>query len=159
MEELLETSEEYLYLPFGFVKFGDGTGGEAHVVCQEFHRIAVLFVKDRYPAESFRIFLFRFWGLEFDCLVYEDVLMSFLGQRAFFYTSEDQVVLVPDHEEYVRAVPIVQQGEVAIPSVCHHDAMRWYPDIGGCLAVRRLAVGNMHKFRKQGVEIEQCVKF
>lgn len=118
----------------------------------------MLFVKDRYPAESFRIYFFGFRSLEFDCFVYEYVLMSFFRQRMFFYTSVDQVVLVSDHEEHFHAVPIVQQREVAISPVGDHDAMREYPDFGSRLAVRRLTVGNVHEFREQGVEVEQCMK-
>lgn len=97
-------------------------------------------------------------SLEFDCFVYEDVLMSFFRQRMFLYTSVDQVVLVSDHEEHLHAVPIVQQREVAISPVGDHDAMRKYPDFGSRLAVRRLTVGNVREFREQGVEVEQCMK-
>ena len=67
-------------------------------------------------------------------------------------------VLLEDAEEHLDAVPIVQEAEITVPAVGHHDAVRWVLHLTCRGVVGSFLVDDVHVFRKESGEIEQCVK-
>lgn len=56
------------------------------------------------------------------------------------------------------AVPIVQEPEIAVPPVCHHDAVGCDPHLAGGGAVGPLPVGDVHILGQEGGKVQQRVE-
>ncbi len=94
-------------------------------------------------------------AVKFDDFIYEDVLVTLLLQWQLFDGMIDEVAPMPDDKAYIHAVPIVQQTEAAIATVCHHQAERIDFDVPGRRSVTPLAVRNTDIFGKKCLEVKR----
>lgn len=75
----------------------------------EFHNEALLGIIHCNSSYMFRILFVCFISCQADNLINEYIRMSIVGQFALFYVLIEQVVLLPDYDEYFDAVPKIQQ--------------------------------------------------
>lgn len=108
VEILLEVSEK-IYVPLFHVQIDNVFCGKFHVTDQEFHNEALLGIIHCNSSYMFRILFVCFISCQADNLINEYIRMSIVGQFALFYVLIEQVVLLPDYDEYLDAVPKIQQ--------------------------------------------------
>lgn len=58
------------------------------------------------------------------------------------------------HEEDLVAVPVIEQGVIAIASVGHNYAAGANVNIKGSFIVGRFTIGNVHEFRQKTIIIQ-----
>lgn len=108
VEILLEVSEK-IYVPLFHIQIDNVFCGKFHVTDQEFHNEALLGIIHCNSSYKFRILSVCFISCQADNLINEYIRMSIVRQFALFYVLIEQVVLLPDCEEYLDAVPKIQQ--------------------------------------------------
>ena len=73
--------------------------------------------------------------------------MGVIGQVTFLYALINQIVLHPDDEEYLYAVPKIHQERIEVTAVADDNASRLYLNVPGGGIIPRFPVCNMHKLR------------
>ena len=147
MEVLLEVAKEDFNVPPCLVEVGDGSSREFHVVGEQYHREMVLSVIYGNPAYALGVLSGRAVSCQPHDFVYEHFLMGVIGQATFLYALINQIVLHPDDEEYLYAVPKLHQERIEVTSVADDNASRLHLYVPGCGIISRLPVCNMHKLR------------
>ena len=154
MEVLLEVAKEDFNVPPCLVEVGDGSSREFHVVGEQHHREMVLSVIYGNPAYALGVLSGRAVSCQPHDFVYEHFLMGVIGQATFLYALINQIVLHPDDEEYLYAVPKLHQGRIEVTSVADDNASRLHLYVPGCGVISRLPVCNMHKLREHRMEVQ-----
>ena len=98
-----------IYVPPCHVQIDNVFCGKFHITDQEFHNEALLSIIHCNSSYMFQILFVCFISCQADNLINEYIRMSIVGQFALFYALIEQVVLLPDYDEYLDAVPKVQQ--------------------------------------------------
>ena len=80
--------------------------------------------------------------------------MGVIGQATFLYALINQIVLHPDDEEYLYAVPKLHQERIEVTSVADDNASRLHLYVPGYGIISRLPVCNMHKLREYRMEVQ-----
>ena len=153
MEVLLEVAKEDFNVPACLVEVGDGSSREFHVVGEQYHREMVLSVIYGNPAYALGVLSGRAVSCQPHDFVYEHFLMGVIGQATFLYALINQIVLHPDDEEYLYAVPKLHQERIEVTSVADDNASRLHLYVPGCGIISRLPVCNMHKLREHRMEV------
>ena len=137
MEVLLEVAKEDFNVPPCLVEVGDGSSREFHVVGEQYHREMVLSVIYCNPAYALGVLSGRAVSCQPHDFVYEHFLMGVIGQVTFLYALINQIVLHPDDEEYLYAVPKLHQERIEVTAVADDNASRLYLNVpgGGSLSV------------------------
>ena len=154
MEVLLEVAKEDFNVPPCLVEVGDGSSREFHVVGEQYHREMVLSVIYGNPAYALGVLSGRAVSCQPHDFVYEHFLMGVIGQATFLYAFINQIVLHPDDEEYLYAVPKLHQERIEVTSVADDNASRLHLYVPGCGIISRLPVCNMHKLREHRMEVQ-----
>ena len=147
MEILLEVTKEDFNVPPCLIKVGDCSRREFHVVGEQHHREMVLSVIYGNPAYIFGVLSGRAVSCQPHDFVYEYFLMGVIGQVTFLYALINQIVLHPDDEEYLYAVPKLHQERIEVTAVADDNASRLYLNVPGGGIIPRFPVCNMHKLR------------
>ena len=154
MEVLLEVAKEDFNVPPCLVEVGDCSSREFHVVGEQYHREMVLSVIYGNPAYALGVLSGRAVSCQPHDFVYEHFLMGVIGQATFLYALINQIVLHPDDEEYLYAVPKLHQERIEVTSVADDNASRLHLYVPGCGIISRLPVCNMHKLREHRMEVQ-----
>ena len=154
MEVLLEVAKEDFNVPPCLVEVGDGSSREFHVVGEQYHREMVLSVIYGNPAYTLGVLSGRAVSCQPHDFVYEHFLMGVIGQATFLYALINQIVLHPDDEEYLYAVPKLHQERIEVTPVADDNATRLHLHVPGCGIIPRLPVCNMHKLREHRMEVQ-----
>ena len=154
MEILLEVTKEDFNVPPSLIEVGDGSSREFHVVGEQYHREMVLSVIYCNPAYALGVLSGRAVSCQPHDFVYEHFLMGVIGQATFLYALINQIVLHPDDEEYLYAVPKLHQERIEVTSVADDNASRLHLYVPGCGIISRLPVCNMHKLREHRMEVQ-----
>ena len=154
MEVLLEVAKEDFNVPPCLIEVGDCSRREFHVVGEQHHREMVLSVIYGNPAYIFGVLSGRAVSCQPHDFVYEYFLMGVIGQVTFLYALINQIVLHPDDEEYLYAVPKIHQERIEVTAVADGNASRLHLYVPGCGIISRLPVCNMHKLREHRMEVQ-----
>ncbi len=154
MEVLLEVAKEDFNVPPCLVEVGDGSSREFHVVGEQYHREMVLSVIYGNPAYALGVLSGRAVSCQPHDFVYEHFLMGVIGQATFLYALINQIVLHPDDEEYLYAVPKLHQERIEVTSVADDNASRLHLYVLDCGIISLLPVCTMHKLREHRMEVQ-----